>query len=308
MMRNVKNNGKLSLPYNSYNVFYILERERIINERNGKQPIRESSGDDFNYYGPLDLPPLPPRYHHLESTLVPNWYIPGARKLAKRKHVKSHGGQWQRGLCLLSLCDHFVHVIRCTSHSINSLSVASFKEISRIVADNWKAMDRTTQQYVQAVATILKKRHLEITQEVQLQQRQQGIGWCEDRTHNSWLQPPTVWHGMEQLVDQSSPSPVIVTQFQNMLGMLPESNFAPLPYCGSCDYSNLQAPIAFMPTTSSQHIPTEANHVSQDNFCDQDVLQMYLKIAANVSQHDAIPPSESNNNSEQSFFCGECTH
>ncbi|KAL7429427.1 hypothetical protein ACHAXH_002041, partial [Discostella pseudostelligera] len=29
--------NKIPLPYNSYNVFYILERERIIHERNGKQ-------------------------------------------------------------------------------------------------------------------------------------------------------------------------------------------------------------------------------------------------------------------------------
>lgn len=65
----------------------------MIHERNGKQQVREISGTDFNWYGPLDLPPLPPRYLHLESALAHNWYIPGARKLAKRKHVKSHGGE-----------------------------------------------------------------------------------------------------------------------------------------------------------------------------------------------------------------------
>ena len=87
--------NKIPLPYNSYNVFYILERERIIHERNGKQTTREESSDcDFNWYGShLEVPSLPPRYIHLESTLAPNWYIPGARKLAKRKHVKSHGGE-----------------------------------------------------------------------------------------------------------------------------------------------------------------------------------------------------------------------
>ena len=92
--KNVNSSNKIPLPYNSYNVFYILERERIIHERNGKQQSRESSvATEFNLYGPLDLPPLPPRYLHLESALSPNWYIPGARKLAKRKHVKSHGGE-----------------------------------------------------------------------------------------------------------------------------------------------------------------------------------------------------------------------
>lgn len=91
-MMNTTNISTIPLPYHSYNVFFILERALIIHERNGMQQISGSSAHEFNGYGPLDLPPPPPRYRQLESVLAPNWYIPGIRKLAKRKHVKSHGG------------------------------------------------------------------------------------------------------------------------------------------------------------------------------------------------------------------------
>jgi hypothetical protein len=165
-------------------------------------------------------------------------------------------------------------------------------------------MEPTTQHYVQAVATILKERHVEITREVQ----RQGMGLRGDGPNNSWSQLPlAVWQEMEQHPNQPTPSP-ITDHRPNMMGVLPENFGAPLPYCGACDFSSDPSePLALrmpMPTTLSQQIQT--NHVSQ-NLCEQDILQMYLRIAASVSQQDVLP-FECYNTTDQSFFCGECTH
>ncbi len=175
-----------------------------------------------------------------------------------------------------SQCDQFSH----------SFSVASFREISRIVADNWKAMEPTTQHYVQAVAALLKERHVEITREVQ----RQGMGLRREGPNSSCSQ--------------------LTKHRPNMMGVLPENFIAPLPYCGSCDYlsSAPSEPLALrmpMPTTFSQQI--QINHVSQVILCEQDSLQMYLRIASSVSQQDVLP-FECYNTTDQSVFCGECTH
>lgn len=92
---------KLIKPYNSYNLFFILERARILEEKkagsiasSAKMMVRFSASQAVaTGYEFLDIPPLPPRYRHLEKTLAANWYDPGRNKLAKRKHGKSHGGE-----------------------------------------------------------------------------------------------------------------------------------------------------------------------------------------------------------------------
>ena len=91
VITNAHQGMKIPRPYNRYNVFFILERELLIQARKGKQTPPTSRS--FNGYESLDLPPLPPRYRHLQSTLAPNWYAPGKQKLVKRKHNKSHGGK-----------------------------------------------------------------------------------------------------------------------------------------------------------------------------------------------------------------------
>ena len=91
-------------PYNSYNIFFALERVRFIETKkkclgagspipsNGNQNP-SSSGIAFNGYDHLDLPPLPPRFEHLKSIMPHNWYVPGKNKQSKRKHEKTHGGE-----------------------------------------------------------------------------------------------------------------------------------------------------------------------------------------------------------------------
>lgn len=128
-------------PFNNYNVFYILERHRIIyarqRDRGGRLPSPSSNGDihrmDGNKtgYEDLELPSLPPRYAHLKTVMPANWYVPGKNKNKKRKHKKTHG-------------------------------VISFKEIATIVSENWKAIDPATKIYTEVVAHIQKDRHDEL--------------------------------------------------------------------------------------------------------------------------------------------------
>ncbi len=161
--------------------------------------------------------------------------------------------------------------------------------MSTIVADNWKTMEPTTQQYVQAVSTILKERHAEITREVQ----RQGMGLRGEGPNNSWSQLPlTISQDVEQHRTQLTPSPVTKRR-PNMPGVLPENFGAPLPYCGACVLSSDPSePLAL-------HMPMPAS--------EQDSLQMNLRIASSVSQQDVLP-FECDNTTDQSFFCGECTH
>ena len=94
----------LPLPYNSYNIFFILERTLLLESReNGAasstKMVRPRPGSEMNGEAPctgyecIDLPPLPPRYKPLESVLKANWYDPGRKRYEKRKHTKTHGGK-----------------------------------------------------------------------------------------------------------------------------------------------------------------------------------------------------------------------
>jgi hypothetical protein len=85
----------LTRPYNVYNIFFILERARLLEEvcaqgSNAKSRQPSSSPVDFSEYDLLCLPVLPPRYQFLE--LPPDWYVPG--KNAKRKHVATNGREF----------------------------------------------------------------------------------------------------------------------------------------------------------------------------------------------------------------------
>ncbi len=81
----------LSRPCNVYNIFFILERARIIQQfcAQDAPAIQSSSSSSINYFGYelLSLPDLPPRYCDL--ILPPDWFVPG--KNAKRKHVATNG-------------------------------------------------------------------------------------------------------------------------------------------------------------------------------------------------------------------------
>mmetsp|Transcript_35325 Transcript_35325/g.59978 ORF Transcript_35325/g.59978 Transcript_35325/m.59978 type:complete len:290 (+) Transcript_35325:1-870(+) len=124
-------------PYNRYNIYYMLERERFLQSKpnykaNANNPDTASDASSSNIitgYENLDLPDLPQRYAHLN--LAFDWYMPGKRKAIKRDHKKSHG-------------------------------LASFQEIARLVADGYRVIDDETLKYVTTVAAILKQRHEEL--------------------------------------------------------------------------------------------------------------------------------------------------
>ena len=114
-------------PYNRYNLYFILERERLIQMRGGHTSTRRSTDVvDSSFW--VELPPLPPRY---DGILMPvNWYFP-IKKNGKRLHRKTHG-------------------------------VASFRELARTIAASWKTIDDATLSYLTTVEMILKRRHSEI--------------------------------------------------------------------------------------------------------------------------------------------------
>jgi hypothetical protein len=86
-------NKQLHRPYHAYNIFFMLERERLIQEmkkelggtvdaKQHHQLSYDLAGYDF-----ITLPDLPPRFQHVH--MPKGWYAPG--KNTKRKHVWSHG-------------------------------------------------------------------------------------------------------------------------------------------------------------------------------------------------------------------------
>ena len=81
-------------PYNVYNLFFILERARLIQAciedvSSGTAAAIQQSSTSYHVagYDHLCLPELPPRYHGLQ--LPSDWCVPG--KNARRKHVATNG-------------------------------------------------------------------------------------------------------------------------------------------------------------------------------------------------------------------------
>ena len=118
---------QLSRSYSSYNIFFILERFRLL-ERNGWIDHQIQS-QMLTGYEDLELPPLPPKYKHLETTLPNGWYMPGKKKQTKRKHKKTHGCEYFMTMfCLLQLCNtnttgssHHMHNLSLVPHTFYSL-------------------------------------------------------------------------------------------------------------------------------------------------------------------------------------------
>ena len=106
-----KAKSKFPKPYNNYNLFFILERTRLIEAKQSGataisdktiRPSLHSTPTPPSAYEFIEIPPLPPRYEHLKSCLAENWYDPHRNKLVKRKHSKSHGGEYySKGIDIL---------------------------------------------------------------------------------------------------------------------------------------------------------------------------------------------------------------
>ncbi len=85
-------NKHVHRQHNVYNIFYMLERQRLIQELNEMCEIsaanqNQQQSNDRAGYDLHGLPDLPSRYQHVH--MPQGWYVPG--KNSKRKHVKSHG-------------------------------------------------------------------------------------------------------------------------------------------------------------------------------------------------------------------------
>ena len=84
--KNVDVSKPFRRPYNRYNLFFILERERLIQMRGGYTSRMHSASFPKSYFR-VELPPFPPRYN--DFVIPDNWYFP-VKKNGKRLHRKSH--------------------------------------------------------------------------------------------------------------------------------------------------------------------------------------------------------------------------
>ena len=157
-------NRRLAQPHNAYNIYFILERYKLIHEMEwscgtGAVQHHPQISYDLAGYDFLTLPDLPPPHQNLQLPL--GWFVPG--KNSKRKHRKTPGCElfdidaaiFARSLLSALFC-HF----RPSRHH---MTVTSFAELARTVAANWKSADKETKEYCVEVARILKKRHTELT-------------------------------------------------------------------------------------------------------------------------------------------------
>ncbi|KAL3821785.1 hypothetical protein ACHAXA_008778 [Cyclostephanos tholiformis] len=77
-------------PYTPYNLFYLLERELVVqgNEPSAaREKAREKAIMSTMVKRPEDDIPIPSRYKNV--ALLPMWYEPNMKE--KRKHRKTHG-------------------------------------------------------------------------------------------------------------------------------------------------------------------------------------------------------------------------
>lgn len=119
------NSAKEPRPYNRYNIYFILERERLVVSLGGETKwtkMRDDPGAKPDPVKPgyedLNLPPLPGRFSHL---FVPEgWCVSGPKK---RKHRKMHG-------------------------------VASFEDIAESISLSWKTIDEETSDWCSAVEKV----------------------------------------------------------------------------------------------------------------------------------------------------------
>ena len=110
--------------YNSFNLFFMLERQLLLHSRGGginaiENPINTSESPLVEHKD-LKLPSLCKRYSHLP--LTKNWLLELTQHHnKKRKHEKSHG-------------------------------LIPFKELAQMVAKNYREIDDETQSFVNEVA------------------------------------------------------------------------------------------------------------------------------------------------------------
>jgi len=189
--------NSLQKPHNSYNLFFILERALLTDvgtERGLARPNKEGEQsstlgkDHLTGYENITVPPLPPRYASIESSLPRNWYAPGRNLVTKRRHVKKEG-------------------------------VLSFTSLSKMIGQKWKAVDDVTKLYVKDVSRILKEQHVQLENLVE----SDDAGDLSDiiarrKPKKSSKAGHTGGAGFEQLHPTLTSSLARVGQYQDMLG------------------------------------------------------------------------------------------
>ena len=90
---NVSVRVKPRRPYTPYNIFYLLERELLVQEPNASS----NASTKAERVNPEDELELPARYKGIIMT--PQWYDPNRKE--KRKHRKTHG----KVSAVISYCD-----------------------------------------------------------------------------------------------------------------------------------------------------------------------------------------------------------
>eukprot|EP00580_Thalassiosira_gravida_P020783 CAMPEP_0201681460 /NCGR_PEP_ID=MMETSP0494-20130426/51121_1 /ASSEMBLY_ACC=CAM_ASM_000839 /TAXON_ID=420259 /ORGANISM="Thalassiosira gravida, Strain GMp14c1" /LENGTH=675 /DNA_ID=CAMNT_0048165207 /DNA_START=118 /DNA_END=2145 /DNA_ORIENTATION=+ len=135
---------KRTKKYNNFNIFFMLERQLLLQSRGGgidaiKNPI-DTSNSPLVSSKELHLPPLCRRYNHLP--LSSSWFLELlANQNKKRPHRKSHG-------------------------------LIPFKELAQTVAKNYREIDDETQSFVNEVAKRLG-RHWEETEAIEAKERRE---------------------------------------------------------------------------------------------------------------------------------------
>lgn len=117
-------------PHNRYILFFVLERELILQQNDPTYDPFDMRAPDsvVTGYEGIEMPnELPKRYRAL--VLPPGWYLPS--RIKRRSHKESHG-------------------------------LRSFADLSRRVAQNYKTIDKETFNFIDAVAKSLLKRRREI--------------------------------------------------------------------------------------------------------------------------------------------------
>lgn len=118
-LKSAKKPKIIDRPYNHYNLYFILERELLLQSKGVitdflKDAVAESSGGFIRHaksdgYRDLDLPPMPPRF---QAVILPSdWFVHGKKDKTKRRHRKTHGS-------------------------------TSFTELAKTIASNWKQVGK----------------------------------------------------------------------------------------------------------------------------------------------------------------------
>lgn len=123
-MKKPQKDEKRIKKYNNFNIFFMLERQLLLQSRGGGIDAIAKKIDTKDHpmvkHKAITLPPLPRRYNHLP--LTSNWFLELlSNQGKKRPHRKSHG-------------------------------LIPFKELAQTVAKNYREIDEDTQSFVNEVA------------------------------------------------------------------------------------------------------------------------------------------------------------